>query len=118
MPVATHSYASRNVEAKSKIPIAAQVTKKFLAPSLPRPNTPTQIVDVLVEKIVDYMLFCHRDDLFEVSGRAFLKERVQWHVDQNTQLQLVLPAFPFKSPSKEKVLGTLPDMAEEITLRR
>ncbi|SRR5258708_39166355 len=118
MTIATYPYASRNVEARSKIPIAAQVTKKLLAPSLPRPTTQSQIVDALVAKIVDYMLFCPRDDLFEVSGRAFLKERVQWHVDQNTQLQLVLPAFPFKSPSTEKVLGTLPDMAEEITLRR
>lgn len=30
----------------------------------------------------------------------------------------VLPAFPFKSPSSKKVLGALPDLAEEIFLRR
>ncbi len=32
-------------------------------------------------------------------------------------LHLVLPAFPAKSPSPAKVLGTLPDMAEALALR-
>ena len=32
-------------------------------------------------------------------------------------IELVLPAFPFKSPnSQDKVLGTLPDKAEEVSL--
>ena len=32
-------------------------------------------------------------------------------------LELVLPAFPAKSPSPSKVLGALPDMAERVALR-
>ncbi|KAF8323622.1 Pyoverdine/dityrosine biosynthesis protein-domain-containing protein [Cantharellus anzutake] len=114
--VTSHS-ATLNVPPKPSIPLAAQVSKKLLAPSAPRPQTTPQLVDALVARIVDYMLFS-KDDLFETSGRAFLTERVRWHVDRNIQIQLALPAFPFKSPSKDKVLGTLPDMAEEIVLRR
>lgn len=32
-------------------------------------------------------------------------------------ITFVLPAFPAKSPNTEKVLGTLPDLAEELALR-
>jgi pyoverdine/dityrosine biosynthesis protein Dit1 len=32
-------------------------------------------------------------------------------------LSLLLPAFPAKSPNPQKVLGTLPDMAEKVALR-
>ncbi|MGH3314057.1 MAG: L-tyrosine/L-tryptophan isonitrile synthase family protein, partial [Streptomyces sp.] len=34
----------------------------------------------------------------------------------NRPVRLVLPAFPGKSPNRAKVLGTLPDMAEELAL--
>lgn len=38
-------------------------------------------------------------------------------VKTNEPVRMVLPAFPFKSPnSKVKVLGTLPDKAEDVAL--
>jgi pyoverdine/dityrosine biosynthesis protein Dit1 len=38
-------------------------------------------------------------------------------VQNRSPVQLVLPAFPFKSPnSVEKVLGVLPDKGEEVSL--
>lgn len=40
------------------------------------------------------------------------------HFSDTQLIFSVLPAFPFKSPSQKKVLGTLPDLAEEIFLRR
>ncbi len=43
--------------------------------------------------------------------------RVRRCVALREPLHLVLPAFPAKSPSASKVLGTLPDMAEEVALR-
>ncbi|KAH6671303.1 putative pyoverdine/dityrosine biosynthesis protein [Halenospora varia] len=43
---------------------------------------------------------------------------VQKHINTGATLRLVLPAFPFKSPSSEKVLGTLPDLGEELALAR
>ncbi|OJD35577.1 pyoverdine dityrosine biosynthesis protein [Diplodia corticola] len=39
-------------------------------------------------------------------------------VEKRTPVSLTLPAFPFKSPNTEdKVLGTLPDKAEEVALK-
>jgi pyoverdine/dityrosine biosynthesis protein Dit1 len=37
-------------------------------------------------------------------------------VESNEPVHFVLPAFPAKSPNREKVLGVLPDMAERIAL--
>lgn len=38
------------------------------------------------------------------------------HVERGAPVELVLPAFPGKSPNPRKVLGTLPDMAERLSL--
>lgn len=37
-------------------------------------------------------------------------------VRQNKPIRLVLPAFPGKSPNPAKVLGSLPDMGEQLAL--
>jgi hypothetical protein len=38
-------------------------------------------------------------------------------IKEGTAIKLVLPAFPFKSPNRQnKVLGTLPDLGEEVAL--
>lgn len=42
---------------------------------------------------------------------------VRRFVGANLPVHFVLPAFPAKSPNPEKVLGALPDMAEELSLR-
>jgi len=38
-------------------------------------------------------------------------------VSQDQPIHFLLPAFPAKSPSRKKVLGHLPDLAEELALR-
>jgi pyoverdine/dityrosine biosynthesis protein Dit1/AcrR family transcriptional regulator len=42
---------------------------------------------------------------------------VRRFVTSDLPIHFVLPAFPAKSPNPAKVLGTLPDMAEELSLR-
>jgi pyoverdine/dityrosine biosynthesis protein Dit1 len=42
--------------------------------------------------------------------------RVARYVERGLPVELVLPAFPGKSPNQRKVLGTLPDMAERLSL--
>ena len=42
--------------------------------------------------------------------------RVQYFVQRRQPVHLILPAFPAKSPNQRKVLGTLPDLGEEIAL--
>lgn len=50
-------------------------------------------------------------------GRTKFMPIVQQKVTMGAPIHLVLPGFPFKSPnSKEKVLGILPDKAEEFAL--
>lgn len=50
-------------------------------------------------------------------GRSRFVPIIQNKVEVGAPIQMVLPGFPFKSPnSTSKVLGTLPDKAEEFAL--
>jgi pyoverdine/dityrosine biosynthesis protein Dit1/AcrR family transcriptional regulator len=42
--------------------------------------------------------------------------KLHYFISQGLPVQLILPAFPAKSPNLQKVLGTLPDLGEEIAL--
>ncbi|PHM68299.1 L-tyrosine/L-tryptophan isonitrile synthase family protein [Xenorhabdus sp. KJ12.1] len=42
--------------------------------------------------------------------------RIRAFVKQSKTIQCILPAFPTKSPNPRKVLGTVPDMAEKLSL--
>lgn len=97
---------------------AGEVHSRLLAPSLPRPVADDDIVDRLVQIISVYILRTSSYDKFDQTGRTFLQSQVSWHIKRCVRLDLVLPSFPFKSPSSKKVLGVLPDLAEEILLRR
>jgi pyoverdine/dityrosine biosynthesis protein Dit1 len=57
-------------------------------------------------------------DRFEDSADGFLSV-IDWFVSGGRPVQACLPAFPFKSANKVyKVLGSLPDKAEELALER
>ena len=42
--------------------------------------------------------------------------KLHYYISQGQPVHLILPAFPAKSPNPHKVLGTLPDLGEEIAL--
>ncbi|CDL80229.1 L-tyrosine isonitrile synthase [Xenorhabdus cabanillasii] len=42
--------------------------------------------------------------------------RIRAFVEQGKTIKCILPAFPTKSPNPRKVLGTMPDMAEKLSL--
>ena len=44
-------------------------------------------------------------------------EKLHYFIQKQAPIQLVLPAFPAKSPSPDKVLGPLPDLGEELALQ-
>lgn len=44
------------------------------------------------------------------------EEKVHYFTQQNKPVHFILPAFPAKSPNRNKVLGSLPDLGEEIAL--
>ncbi|KUH38992.1 MULTISPECIES: L-tyrosine/L-tryptophan isonitrile synthase family protein [Streptomyces] len=47
---------------------------------------------------------------------ALHRPKVEHFIEQGVPVHFVIPAFPAKSPNPEKVLGTLPDMAERVSL--
>ena len=50
-------------------------------------------------------------------GKTKFMPFVEAYVSKREPVQMVLPAFPFKSPNrKDKTLGSLPDLGEEIAL--
>ena len=42
--------------------------------------------------------------------------KLHYYISQDLPIHLILPAFPAKSPNRQKVLGALPDLGEEIAL--
>lgn len=51
------------------------------------------------------------------AGKTKFLPIVEDHVIKNETIPMVLPAFPFKSPNrKDKVIGSLPDLGEELAL--
>eukprot|EP01095_Lingulamoeba_sp_RSL-Kostka_P008207 TRINITY_DN2707_c0_g1_i1.p1 TRINITY_DN2707_c0_g1~~TRINITY_DN2707_c0_g1_i1.p1 ORF type:complete len:470 (-),score=174.27 TRINITY_DN2707_c0_g1_i1:17-1426(-) len=58
-------------------------------------------------------------DQFESKGKFILKKKLLRYISQNLPIELVIPAFPCKSPNTTtKVFGILPDKGEEIALQR
>lgn len=52
------------------------------------------------------------------AGKARFLPCVEAQVKKSEPIRMVLPAFPFKSPNrKNKVLGALPDLGEELALQ-
>lgn len=65
------------------------------------------------------VLLQYRRDLYPNVQHQYLPQQKQISrlVQAGDTIQLTLPAFPCKSPNSEKVLGTMPDMAERMSLR-
>lgn len=45
------------------------------------------------------------------------RSKISYFTQQQLPIHFILPAFPAKSPNNRKVLGSLPDLGEEIALR-
>lgn len=82
------------------------------------PTDSTTVADKIVDR-----LFRHRRTYGDVgaspsaAARAPHLARVLAFVTRGEPVDLVLPAFPAKSPNPRKVLGALPDLAEDLALR-
>ncbi|KAB2573706.1 Taurine catabolism dioxygenase TauD/TfdA [Lasiodiplodia theobromae] len=82
-------------------------------------RSPAQIADDVLSVIESYRLKASPFDpkIIPQARNTFLP-LIQKAVEKQTPISLTLPAFPFKSPNTEdKVLGTLPDKAEEVALK-
>jgi len=100
--------AAKAAEAKKGELIAASQASWAAAPPLVK-----RIMGIL-ESVIYRPL--HGDE-FDSIGRGALAARIQKTVDAGEELLLYMLAFPFKSKSAAKVIGTLPDLAEEAALQ-
>lgn len=85
-----------------------------------RPPIPRSVADIcedILGVLARYRL-THQSDTSKVWGaKAKFLAQVERCVVRAEPVLMSLPAFPFKSPNKKtKVLGTLPDKAEEVAL--
>jgi pyoverdine/dityrosine biosynthesis protein Dit1 len=79
-------------------------------------ETSRLILDIIFEYALNK--FDHSENRLEVGAEHFLPVIDQF-VAAGTRVETCLPAFPFKSANKVyKVLGLLPDKAEELALHR
>lgn len=75
-------------------------------------------LDRIVEMISRSLYRDSPDDQFEAVGREALKAVIAPYVETGETIEVVFPGFHFKGPGKDRVLGSLPDFAEEMLLRR
>lgn len=74
----------------------------------------------ILEIIQEYALNKFDDsESRQASGAARFLSTINYFIMTESRLEMCLPAFPFKSANKVyKVLGALPDKAEELALER
>ncbi|KAL9595587.1 MAG: hypothetical protein Q9219_006351 [cf. Caloplaca sp. 3 TL-2023] len=76
-----------------------------------------EISESIMEVLGRYRLIHQNDANKPWKARARFLNQVQGFVTRQEPVSMALPAFPFKSPNKAtKVLGSLPDMGEQISL--
>ena len=79
-------------------------------------DTSNKILDIIFE----YALNKFNNSIEQLAaGRPKFLSIIHHFVIARTQVEMCLPAFPFKSANKiDKVFGILPDKAEELALKR
>lgn len=91
-----------------------------LARSLQSASQIKEISQLILDIFLEYALnkFDYSEGRLEGYGDGFLSV-IGRFVSEGARVQACLPAFPFKSANKVyKVLGSLPDKAEELALER
>ena len=82
----------------------------------PPPLTVEDKIDRILNVLVRYRIDTAAKKI-QWLGKDIVVGQLRRAIEQNSVIRLVLPAFPFKSPNKiSKVLGALPDKAEEVAL--
>jgi len=73
--------------------------------------------DILLTRLMRHRRVLPGVGPVDARAKAPHLDRVLAAIAQDRPLELVLPGFPAKSPSPNKTLGPLPDMAEKLALR-
>lgn len=94
--------------------------KRFALNKLPDKNFPIEMAKII---LAEAMIFRRVPELSDACRKVDCQKCISPHllkiisaVKNNKPVTFVLPAFPGKSPNREKVLGPLPDQAERLSL--
>jgi pyoverdine/dityrosine biosynthesis protein Dit1 len=81
---------------------------------------PTEIAPKVVEVLRSFSLHIRKEGSHEGYGKVFdsVLDRVKTYIAENAPITMVLPAFPWKNPNLDKVIGSGPDLGEELGLSR
>lgn len=78
-------------------------------------ETNIPLVSLILEIFEKFRMTPMKDDQYELVGKPLLYEKMLWFVSRNLPISFVMLGFPMKSKNdRDKVLGTLPDMAEQV----
>ncbi|KAB8542088.1 hypothetical protein FH972_025551 [Carpinus fangiana] len=84
----------------------------------PKPLTAEQKADHILNIFERYRMNTAAGRYHPWKGRANVRSQILHSINNEEKIRMILPAFPFKSPNKtSKVLGALPDAAEEIAIK-
>ena len=91
---------------------------KFACNQVINVNNLKEIVGQITFLFETHLQFINQfDDHWEDKGKIIFQNQVKFFVERNIPLELILPAFPFKSKNTEKkVLSHLPDKGERLGL--
>lgn len=77
------------------------------------------IVLEILERFEQFRMDPLPNDVYESIGKQKLAAKISKFVDIGKPIDFVMLGFPMKSPnSRDKVLGTMPDLAEEMAITR
>lgn len=81
---------------------------------------PTEVAPKVIEVLRSFSKHIHKPGSEENFEKVFVTilGRVREYISQNEPITMVLPAFPWKNPNLDKVLGSDPDLGEELGLSR
>ncbi|OQD64464.1 hypothetical protein PENPOL_c007G07631 [Penicillium polonicum] len=81
---------------------------------------PDEVPQKVVEVLKRFCLHSSKDGHQKNTGRVFesVSEKLKVNITANQPITMVLPAFPWKSPNQDKVLGYGADLGEEMGLAK
>lgn len=73
--------------------------------------------DLLLSAFENFRMAPTPIDEFEQTGKSVLASKMQHFIDQSQPIEFVMLGYPMKSTNnRDKVLGKVPDMAEEVSI--
>jgi len=106
-----------SIDVQPATPCGDEHTQGIAGSKLPSAESPAEVAEKIVRILERHRMTARDDSSSSWSARSLFINSAMRSIEQQSEIRLSLPAFPFKSPNKvSKVLGSLPDCGEEIAL--